>query len=88
MEKEQEKKEKLKIFPHALLTPHHFVYSRQIIRDLEKYNYLGGINPYVITQTEQILSELQSGNIGTFHNELYAKLLVYASRDLGPDYTF
>lgn len=31
---------------------------------------------------------IQSGNIEIFYNELYAKLLVYASRHLGPDYAF
>ena len=41
-----------------------------------------------MAQTEQLLSEFKSGNIGTFYNELYAKLLVYASRHLGPDYAF
>ncbi len=71
-----------------LVTLHNFVYSRQIIRDLEKYNYFCGINPYVMTHTEQILSEFKSGNIEIFYNELYAKLLVYASRHLGPDYAF
>ena len=41
-----------------------------------------------MAQTEQILSEFKSGNIETFYNELYAKLLVYASRHLGSDYAF
>ena len=41
-----------------------------------------------MTHSESILSEFKSGKIGTFYNELYAKLLVYASRHLGTDYAF
>lgn len=41
-----------------------------------------------MTQAEWMLSNFKSGNIGTFYKELYAKLLVYASRHLGTDYAF
>lgn len=41
-----------------------------------------------MAHSESMLSEFKSGNIGTFYKELYAKLLVYASRHLGVDYAF
>ncbi len=41
-----------------------------------------------MAHTESMLAEFKSGKISTFYNELYAKLLVYASRHLGADYAF
>ena len=41
-----------------------------------------------MTHSESIFQEFKSGKVSTFYNELYAKLLVYASRHLGADYAF